>query len=176
MRSTINYEKSIPWKRLIYHPTPSKVFTIIFDYFFGVVLLLIYMAVFFGLASYDGSSILLILLFGTMSGYMICGVFLLSKLVKINGTDPNTNRHRIIDLITAKYPAMKISTGDRLITAKTDHKIIAFDREIFVLVDGSDLYINVHTLLRGNMKSITMALPNYILAQRLAKEFDLMIG
>lgn len=172
MAAKINFEKSILSKRIIYDITPLKIIEIIGDYFFGVLFIIAGLLVFMHeITDRYQQSVFLILLSGILTSYMATGCYLMTKLLKIEGTDIDKNRDQVVALIKRKYPKLVIYPGQRIIIAEREHKYIAFDRKIIVVLDDRDLYINSCTIGRADSKLMFMAVPNYIRCKALAKEF-----
>lgn len=178
MNHPINIERSIVWKRLVYKYSLPAIFSMLYDYFWGVLTLVFCCYIFVVQARDDNHlSVVALLCSGIAIGYLICCFIFLNRLIKIQGVSAPINRSRIIELVKEKYPTMLIEPGDRVVLA-TDRpkRLIQFDRNIAILIDGPDLYVTAYTLTRGNVKFMFMTVPNYLLCKRLAKEFGLMIG
>jgi hypothetical protein len=169
MEDTINFDKSIKKRRLIY-----KDRGVIVDYIitYAGSLLFITLGCMLLVSKFSVMPVVILILTVGFIAWMIANVILFNVLIKVNGKDINTNRNDVIKVLN-EYFNLNIENNDQVIIRNVKLSgFIYWGRVITVLLDDDSVYINIQSLGRGDALSFFHGFTNYLKSKRIAKRFS----
>ena len=164
-------DKSIQRKRIVYKSNTSLIFDYFMMYFLAWMLPIISVKLIFFSAKQKFS--LLELLFVLIDLWLIISLYFMNKLVVSKGKTPNENRDAIMLVLEDQYPDIVFTSGNpNLIRGK---KKVGYLREqiINIILDESNVCINILNTYRGEGFSFFHGLINYFKSKNLARNFRL---
>ena len=105
--------------------------------------------------------------------WLLVGLLLLNKLVVVKGTNPLDNRKLIIQILNNKFPKLKLDDSGQLII-RYDLKTGLFNwgKRITVIFQDENIYLNITTLGRYDIKSPFHSVFHYLTLKSIAKQFN----
>jgi hypothetical protein len=165
--ASVNIDKSIQRKRLIYKMTVWVFLDYFFTYLGGSILVICCLA-----PNFTGKNPTpLIIVIASCSGaiWMIANLVSLSALVKLEGKDIDTNRKDINSVLNAYYSGYTLVSTDRLIRSVKLSTSLRWGKIITVILEEETMYLNITTLGRGDGPSPFHGLYNYTRCRSIAK-------
>ena len=166
----VNFEKSIKKQRLIYKMTGS----VIFNYVFGYIMMLFYMAFGIIIFWFHGryAPLWLWLVFVLYISWMIANLFLRDSLIKIDGRELSVNKQNMVLTLDEFYRNLtfQVDSENELRSVKPSYRPI-WGRVITVFFDKNCIYLNISTLGKDDLPTFVHGFTNYLKARRIAKYF-----
>lgn len=171
MRSQINRQKSIQRSRLVYNLNTELLINKVFENFNWLVLLVL--PVFSLMNKSNEPAFTVICLIIIFLAFMLSSLYLMNRLIMISGSTPTLNRLMMIKILKEKYPALKIDdSGLNIIIGSKKTGPFTWGKQITVLFEEHQIFINSTTLGRYHMKSPFHAIFNTIAMQQIKKDFQ----
>lgn len=102
--------------------------------------------------------------------FISMGMYFTNSLVLIRGSNLEDNRTQIIELIRHKFPKLIINeTGKNIIYCRKETGFTTWGKQITIILNDTDLLVNLTTTGRFEIKSPFHSLSNYIKMKRLSK-------
>ncbi|HTE00020.1 MAG TPA: hypothetical protein VK668_12080 [Mucilaginibacter sp.] len=97
----------------------------------------------------------------------------MNKLVFIRGKDDESNRIDILKALEGKYPDITFSSGNPCLIRgeKPEGRWTQRGKIISIILDESNLYINILSTYRAGRFSVFNGLSNYLKCKSIAKSF-----
>lgn len=173
----INIDTSIQYGRILYKWNRSTVYAVIIDCLFCLVFPVISICLFFGIIKRHTPDPFLDTFFLIMGLWLLLGWYLKGKLICIEGAGSGDNKKSVIESLTLHFPNTKNITGTKKIKSGIQITRWSGVKEIVVLFDGENAYINRSTRSEYSRRSIPFnALFNYISVLRFKKAFKNVKG
>jgi hypothetical protein len=171
MSATLDIEKSIDKKRLIYKGSFWDLFSVYFtSYCNGISTILIFSFLLALMTNERHFPIIFTFLFLFFVTCSTVNLFFINRLFVAEGPDNNFYRANVIKRLQNNYKKIKIdSLDDRLLIAKTESFFWAFDRTFVTMFDDKTIAMNISVFGRGNLKYSFVAIPNYFKCKALLK-------
>lgn len=165
----INIQKSIKYKRLVYHFDRGSIPSFLSEYLSHSMLLYALYLIFSQQRIVNPEELCIALFFMAIAAVLL---FYRDRLVFLkNGALPD-NRKILINTLQSLYPDMDIndySGGDVKIFEKY-MRFFTWGKRITVVYSGDDAYLNAATVGSFNSKSLLRALPHYYRLSTLEKK------
>jgi hypothetical protein len=172
MSTRIDFDKSISNERLSFKYNVEGFIDSLYNYLFALTFPILFIM---GLSDegYDSPpSIVLTVLAGLISFWIIIGLILMNKLVEIKGINQDTNRRRIVELLSKEFPNQHFdNSGGRIIISRKSAGSVSWGKTITLLFKGDTIYINILTIGRWEIKSPYHAVTNLIRCRKIARQF-----
>jgi hypothetical protein len=172
MNAAINYEKSLSRERLIYLGTSRQRMLLTFvGHIQGICLLVASLLVFIFVLITSSQlaaafSLLPLLL-------ILTSMVLVNKLAKAEGSELRRNQTEMFILLLGMYPGIqRHNCSPHIIIITSEPRPFTLSKEITVLLDDQNVYLNVSISRRGrNIRYILFAIPNYFRTRIVLKHF-----
>jgi hypothetical protein len=168
----INIDTSIQYGRILYKRNRSTVYAVIIDCLFCLVFPVISICLFFGIIKRHTPDPFLDTFFLIMGLWLLLGWYLKGKLICIEGAGSGDNKKAVIESLMLHFPNTKNITGTKKIKSGIQITRWSGVKEIVVLFDGKNAYINRSTCGEYGRKSLAFNAPlHYISLLRFRKAF-----
>jgi hypothetical protein len=164
---TVNVDKSIKHKRLIYKVAVGIFLDYFFTYLGGSILVICCFAPNF--TDKNHAPLIFVVISCTIAIWMIANLILLNALVKFDGKDLTTNRKDINSVLNAYYSGYTLVSTDKLIRSVKLSTNFRWGKIITVILEGETMYLNITTLGRGDGPSPFHGLYNYTRCRSIVK-------
>ena len=173
MRKQIDIPRSIQKRRLTYKMTAELILSNILD---NSIWILFLGATFLALCNknnYIKHGLTFPIIAVTIGMWIIVGLYFINKLIAVDGLTQDENRKRIIEIVKNKFPKLAMNgTGQSIIRFKKEIGIFNWGREITIIFNKNEFFINYTTFGRYHIKSPFHALTNYLILARLLRQFS----
>lgn len=172
---SVDFNKSIERKKLVYNEWKSPIFDRLFTWFIGLTVI----AVVIGILLNNGfdNAIPLICIAAAITIWMLANLLLMDTLVKIQGCDINSNRKNILSSFNELFDDIEIKDSGqniiRDIKYSTNSKYNTNSRIITILFDNKDVYLNITSIIKYNSVSPFSGWFNYLKCKQVARAFIL---
>ena len=135
MSTQVDFTKSILKEKLIFKRDLYGYLDIFFENIIALILLLVIILFLSNRHNFVGKgaiyfNVILILL----ALWLILGIYFMKKLVKIQGLNPESNRKKIVDLLSREFPKENFNTsGEHIIVSKKSTGLFSWGKIITVL-------------------------------------------
>ena len=176
MDSRVDFDKSVVEERLKFRHTLEGIFSRIADYFFALILPVSSILAITNKRNFEHDtsvSFFFTFIFVLISIWCLLGLFLMNKLVKIEGNNLEFNRKRIIEILTKEFPKNNFNlSGERIIISRASSGLFSWCKIITILFYNENVYLNITTLGRFDIRSAFHAVTNFRRCKKIAKEFQ----
>ena len=171
MNVSIDFEKSIRKKRLVYQGTRKQRFFLSVRNFMSGVLALLACLAFIAFTYYGGATPAIVALVSVPALLVIISLFLQNRLVSAKSTRAEEDQTAIIRFLLHKYPGIiRHNCGEQIIII-TSPRTSTFNKEYLILQDGEHIYMNISLYSRGNLKFVFLSIPQYFTSRVVLKNF-----
>jgi hypothetical protein len=161
----INIDKSIRRERLVYNNS----FGLYFDYFgcyslAGIVMYTCYILIQVTEIDDPFATILIFI----VSIWLLCNLFFMNKLLKIQGGKEDENRQKVAEFFYAQYKNLEWAYGTcNVYVYKIEPKPIGITKIITLIFYNDEVYLNISTLnKRTDSKMLLSGLYDYLKAKK----------
>ncbi|MHA4806944.1 hypothetical protein ACX0G9_02495 [Flavitalea flava] len=171
MNAHIDFERSIQKRRLIYKGTLMQRLIIFGEsHLLGILLLIISLLLFIYLLLNSTKLAALLAILPIL--FIIISMMLINKLVKTEGTELRKNQTEIIGLLLRRFPGIqRHNCSEKIILITNAPKSFTIDKEILILLENQNVYMNITMAGFGNIKYVTFAIPNYLRSKLVLRKF-----
>lgn len=171
VRSQINRQKSIQRGRLVFHLNTGLLINKVFENLVWLIFLALPLLPLMNKSSkLTFTSLCLTVAFVI---FMLVSLYLMNHLILIKGSNPTLNRLKMVQILKHRYPSLKIDdSGQNIIKFKKETGLFTWGKEITVLFEEKQVYINSTTLGRYHMKSPVHSIFNTISTLQIRKDFQ----
>lgn len=169
----INIETSIQHGRILYNWNKKTIFAVVLDSLLCLVFPIISICLFFGIIKRHTPDPFLDIFFLIMGLWLLLGWYLKGALICIEGAGSGDDKKAVIESLMLHFPNTKSITGRKKIKSGIQITRWSGVKEIVVLFDGENAYINRSTRSEYSRRSIPFnALFNYISVLRFKKRIE----
>lgn len=169
----INIDTSIQHGRILYNWNKKTIFAVVLDSLLCLVFPIISICLFFGIIKRHTPDPFLDTFFLIMGLWLLLGWYLKGKLICIEDIKSKDDKESVVQALMQYYPKVKKITGTKKIKSGIQITLLSGVKEIVVLFDGENAYINRSTRSEYSRRSIPFnALFNYISVLRFKKRIE----
>jgi hypothetical protein len=173
---SVNLEKSIRRKRLVYNLNASLIFEMFFTYLTGLMLTgVITIPAIVKPSNISSVSIWYILFCIVFDGWIISNLILMNAMVKIEGKDSKENRLEIDIILNAEYSKLLFNASCKSVFQYSKDSSFfgsRYGKRITVIFMENLVYVNIVSLGRDDQSpSLFHGLRNYLKCKEIASKF-----
>jgi hypothetical protein len=172
---TVDFDKSVKKRRLVYKTSGFLVFGYIMCVFVALMAMCcITGPAIFKISNISQISIYYIIFFVVFDVWMIANIIFLKSLVRVEGIQKNLNRKDMIILLSHTFDLRNLDTSDENIIRDIRlNDIFDGNRVITCLLNDNAVYLNVTSLLRGDVFSPFSGVYNFWRCRRIINKLKL---